>query len=275
MADQSDVRDIQLRLLSILKLIQAVCERHEIRFFLAYGTLLGAVRHKGFIPWDDDVDIFMTRQDYEKLFSVRDELGPDFIIQEWRTTPEYWCSYPKVRQLRPKPYIESLIADVTEKNGLFIDIFVLDGLPRERSLAQWLVAEVLNFARILLLLKDIGPRDPRPLIKAISPLARLIPRSLIAKVMEWGWSRWKDGPATWLVPYADPDLRNSPIRASAILSNGGGCSMVEFEGIPMPCPRDSEGFLHTYYGDYMQLPPEDQRACHDMRRNPDYHPDEG
>ena len=264
MLDDAEVRDLQLRELDILKKIDQICKRHNITFYLAYGTLIGAVRHQGFIPWDDDVDLMMTRDNYERFFAVRDELGEDFVVQDWRTTPDFWSFHPKVRQLRPKPYIDTLIEDVTDKNGLFVDIFLLDYLPEESSPQQSLTAAILDVTRLVLSAKQYGHHDPSPVIRALSHVARLVPKSLLEKVMLWGSTRWNNGPRKWVVSYGA--VMNHRTTVTPITDYGEPVFM-KFDDTEMPCPHNYDRLLREMYGDYMQLPPEDQRTTHGFRKN--------
>ena len=262
--DTADVRDIQIQELDILKRIREICERHGITYYLIYGTLIGAIRHQGFIPWDDDVDIMMTRDNYEQFFSHRDELGEDFIVQDWRTTPDFWSFHAKVRQLRPKPYIDTMVEDVTDKNGMFVDIFLLDYLPKQSSFRQSVMARVLDTARLTLSAKQYGHHDPSPMVRLLSHLARLVPKSLIKAIMLWGSTRWNDGPRNWVVSYGA--MMNHRTQVSPIEAYGQPV-LRPFEDTEMPCPQDHDLLLRGIYGDYMQLPPVSERTAHGFRRN--------
>ena len=262
--DAADVRDLQVQELDILKKIDDICRRHGITYYLIYGTLIGAIRHQGFIPWDDDVDIMMTRDNYEQFFAHRDELGEEFIVQEWRTTPDFWSFHPKVRQLRPKPYIDTMVEDVTDKNGMFVDIFLLDYLPRQDSFQQRLTARILDAARLILSAKQYGHHDPSPVIRALSRLGPLFPKSLIKKVMLAGSTRWNDGPHNWVVSYGA--MINHRTQVSPITAYGEPV-LRPFEDTEMPCPQDHDRLLREIYGDYMELPPESERTAHGFRKN--------
>jgi len=264
MLDTADVRDLQARELEILKKIDQICRRHDITYYLVYGTLIGVIRHQGFIPWDDDVDLMMTRDNYERFFAVRDELGEDFVVQDWRTTPDFWNFHPKVRQLRPKPYIDTLIEDATDKNGLFVDIFLLDYLPRQSSFSQTLMAILLDITRLTLSAKEYGHHDPSRAIRALSRVARLVPKSLIARIMLWGSTRWNKGPHNWVVSYGAMMQHRTQVSPMAAY---GEPVYRKFEDVEMPCPHNHDRLLREMYGDYMQLPPEDQRTTHGFRRN--------
>lgn len=124
------VRDVQIRLLDILKDIDIVCKKHDIPYWLTGGSALGAVRHKGFIPWDDDADIGMMRADYERFQSVACELGENYVIQCFETHKEYNVLIPPMKIRRKGTYCEEantlLKNKCKDSDGLFIDVFIVD-----------------------------------------------------------------------------------------------------------------------------------------------------
>lgn len=129
------VRDVQMVLLSMLKDIDALCRKHDIPYWLTGGSALGAVRHKGFIPWDDDADIGMMREDYERFVSVVHELEDGYIAQNFDLDVRYNVAVPmKVR--KKGTYCEEFNVLLKNKckecDGLFIDIFVLDHVSENR-----------------------------------------------------------------------------------------------------------------------------------------------
>ena len=131
------VRDVQLVLLEMLKDIDALCKKHNIRYWLTGGSALGAVRHKGFIPWDDDADIGMLREDYEKFQRVVHELGDAYITQCIETHREYNVLVPPMKVRKKGTYCVEYNALLKNKcrdsDGLFIDIFVLDHVSENKA----------------------------------------------------------------------------------------------------------------------------------------------
>lgn len=131
------VRQLQLVLLKMLKDIDAVCQKNEIPYWMTGGSALGAVRHKGFIPWDDDADIGMMRKDYERFLEVVHQLGDDYIIQSFETHPEYNVAIPPMKIRLKGTYCQE--ANVLLKNkckdsdGVFIDVFIIDFVSESKA----------------------------------------------------------------------------------------------------------------------------------------------
>lgn len=116
----------------ILDVIHQVCTEYGLRYSLAYGTLIGAVRHKGFIPWDDDIDLIMPREDYEKLLAIWNEAAPKgYILQNTRTDPDFTQNFTKIRKDHT-----TFLQDESEREkhyhkGIFVDIFPASGSVRQ------------------------------------------------------------------------------------------------------------------------------------------------
>lgn len=127
---ETDRRKIQELELEILKEIDRICNLHNIKYSVAYGTMLGAVRHKGFIPWDDDVDILMMRSDYIRFGEIcKTELNEQrFFYQTNATDGEYYYLFDKVR-LNNTVFKESFVSKYNIHHGVYIDIFPIDNLP--------------------------------------------------------------------------------------------------------------------------------------------------
>lgn len=253
------LRKVQLTQLEIAKEIKRVCEENGIGYFLCCGTLLGAVRHQGFIPWDDDLDIGMLRADYEKFCSIAPEkLRPQFCMQSWYTEPAYALPFGKVR-MRNTLYMEAK-GSLLEENGFYVDIFPFDNAPVD-------AAEQGKHA------------------KKLCGLFRM-------KLMKSGWKPWMENDrVNWkkrigylyyqlsaaLSSSADLVSRYDALAVSqpesGVLCRQRGLSRLDcyqkewyeaftelsFEGESFRVPANYDAVLTAQFGDYMQLPPEDQR----------------
>ncbi len=128
--DRETLRKVQLIQLEIANEIKRVCEKNNIKFFLDSGTLIGAIRHKGFIPWDDDLDIGMMREDYDKFCEIAaQELDSQFVLQTWDTEKDYPLPYGKIRK-KGTVYLEKRSRPLNE-NGFFVDILPYDYAPAD------------------------------------------------------------------------------------------------------------------------------------------------
>lgn len=130
--DNETLRKLQLVELEIANEIKRVCVENNIKYFLESGTLLGAVRHGGFIPWDDDMDIGMMRDEYEKFLKIAPEkLSSEFILQTWKNEKDYSLTFAKVRKL-DTIFLEYEFKDSSMHNGIWVDIFPYDSVPEKK-----------------------------------------------------------------------------------------------------------------------------------------------
>ena len=236
--DGSLLRNHQLRMLEMLKYIDGVCKKHHISYWLSSGTLLGAVRHGGFIPWDDDLDIEMLREDYLKLVKVLEkEISPDYALQTHQTDIHYLYPFAKLRDLH-SVIKETHDADLFYKyKGVYIDIFPLE--PLSLKLGG-------KFVRKHQRLKDkaVANRNKQEREKIIS-------RGWFFLSVRYFWIR------LWSRLTVHNELRHtwgSWLSISRMKAELFPLSQVEFEGSSFPAPRDVDGYLTRLYGNYLQLP---------------------
>ena len=150
------LRRVQLEQLEILKEIDRVCRENEIKYFLDSGTLIGAVRHEGFIPWDDDIDIGMLREDYEKFSKLAPKhLNKSYLWQSWKNDSSYALPFGKVRK-RNTVYIEEK-SGITKNCGFYVDVFPFDYAPRTKKERTKLVNKRVFWARCLLMKHGYKP----------------------------------------------------------------------------------------------------------------------
>ena len=125
------MNELQKKQLDILKAFISVCEKHHLQYFLVGGTALGAIRHKGFIPWDDDIDVGMLREDYDKFVELQDEFkGTPYFIQTFKSDPCYIYNFGKLRD-SSTTFIEAQYKYHRINHGVWIDIFPIDGFSKE------------------------------------------------------------------------------------------------------------------------------------------------
>lgn len=255
------IREIQLCELEILKEVKRVCEKYNFTFYLGSGTLLGAVRHKGFIPWDDDIDIEMPYPDYARFLKVaQDELGENYYVQCSETEEQLGRLYTKIR----KNNTVLLLADEVQNSGhhgVWIDIFPLIHI---NNTTEYRVKRILvSIYSYLTMGNDnyaIARRITREKKTTISvylrDLIRLLPLAIrlrIAKLLKGIIFRSHGSE----ISYIWGNL-SSPMPESIY----GAGKDVLFEGVLFRAPVDCDAYLKSTYGNYMQFPPENERGGH-------------
>lgn len=253
------IKTIQALEVEILKEIDRICQKHGIKYFLAGGTLLGAVRQGCSIPWDDDLDIGMLRDDFEKFKKVaKAELRPGFSYSGPKEGSHY--TIDKIR-LDPTYFSTNFSSKNVYPDGLFVDLLIYDKTSNNR-LFQRLHSIVLTALTTVMLIKWYN--TPRKnyhyaFSRLFLPLLRVLPWGLFHGLFNFcaKWYRHKKN-ARWLIDsvgkkvYADP-LPNEGLEDTVY---------VDFEGIKAPIPVDPVPYLTYAYGpSYMELPTYSQRRC--------------
>lgn len=255
------MNELQQVQLSILKEMDRVCRKNGIRYFLFSGTLLGAVRHQGFIPWDDDIDVVLLRDEYERFVNLPpEEFGPALFLQTSATDPEYRNVYAKLRR-SDTTYVESYMDHLRINHGVFIDIFPMDGVPSKRPLQAlfWYPISVLGYTASLKAFR----KEPKPhlvfpfvLFKVLSPLSGGALMKAYGKLMSMFDLRRTD--KVGFLTHAGFPLSHVVYERSWF----DRTVELEYEGIPMPAPGEHHLVLTQLFGDYMSPPPEDKRVSH-------------
>ena len=250
--------EIHSYLLDILKAIDAFCVKNAIRYSMAYGTLIGAARHKGFIPWDDDIDLLMPRPDFERFISL-------FGKEE---DSRYRCIY---RVDTEKEYYKHIFAKVHDswtelkqdryRFGLYVDIFPVDGKPDDPQLQRKMEKTLTHYAhRLNICSTRFNPFNfHQPLLANIA--AHLLgPDYYLRKCDElMGRYRYEDCNKAGAV-----SMTRNGVREVFDKSLFESYKTMEFEGCAFQAFADSEKFLVQQYGDYMQLPPLKDRRTHNI-----------
>lgn len=252
-----NIRELQDYLANNLKEVDKVFAKYRLRYFLVSGTMLGAVRHKGFIPWDDDIDIGMPRKDYELLIKHSNEWLPEYL--EF-VCPEYDSDYPlpygKIQDKRTT-CVEKLYRKLD--GGVFIDVFPLDGVP-EGKIARW-----WHFRKFLFWRKAIYfmYRDPYKHGKGPSswiPLMwqKLFKRKYVQKKLKRVMTECEYDGSHFMSEHYNAQTRFMP------RSVFGNPTDIEFEGMMLKGVEQPDEYLTIEYGDYMTLPPENKRHQHNF-----------
>jgi lipopolysaccharide cholinephosphotransferase len=251
------VRQVQLE---IALEIRRVCEENDIPYFLAHGTFLGAVRHGGFIPWDDDMDMGMLRRDYEKFCRIAPQkLKPEYCLQTWYTEPNYSLPFGKVMK-RGTVYLENKKTRRLQENGIYVDIFPHDYAPEDPVQQKKLVASLLSIYRMKLMKSGYKPWMEADRIIWKKRIGYLYYQ---AKSLFTSQSRLARDYDTLAV--AVPDSSVVCERNGRTTPTYHDRTWVEeladynFEGVTFKGPKNYDKYLSSLYGDYMELPPEGER----------------
>ena len=256
--DRETLLQVQPILLEIAKEIKRVCEENDIPYFLYRGTFLGAVRHQGFIPWDDDMDFAMLRRDYEKFRRIAPEkMDPRFCFQDWHTDEDYAHPFGKVRK-RGTRYVEAKCRPLAE-NGFYVDIYPLDYAPQAEADRKKLARQQLHLYRVKLMKSRYTTwmeGDKVILKKRIGYLLyQFISLFVSQKKLIETYERISQQPESDIL-YEQSALPRSYFFQKKWYASS---RMYPFEDTEFPGPEDGDECLSCLYGNYMELPPEDQR----------------
>ncbi len=259
-------RALQLEELTALLELKRLCEAHGLRYYLIAGSLLGAVRHRGFIPWDDDIDVAMPRRDYDKLARIaKRELSPGFFYQSAHTEKNCPFFFAKIRK-DGTSVTEELVKGVDMHDGCYVDIFPLDICPRsnKRAMRYFKLTRLIFCAIISKLNPDfVCEYTKKSAILAFRTL-RVLPicvlKSMRGAVRHWYTLTSRKGKlATVDGSYGYPKEAYPAEWFDDITT-------VSFEGAELPAPLKWDALLTHMYGDYMTPPDENKRQGHFIKK---------
>lgn len=250
----SEIHKVQLE---ILEEVDRICKKNRIQYFLSGGTLLGAARHKGFIPWDDDIDLWMTRTNYKKFKkAIRTQLSEEFFPEDYYTKKEYPLSILKIEK-RGTRFVEGVFSQVPLSHCIYIDIFPLDKVYRPIHKLQTAILIKLQAIRDYKV-RGVGKNQGN---KVKDFLYSAIPLPVCRALTEFFMRCLNFLPLKYYNQLSHRG-RHWPFFRKEDIEDLIG---VEFEGKEYPAPRKIDKILTDCYGDYMQLPPKDkQEPIHDI-----------
>lgn len=257
------LREIQLIELEILKYFAEFCENNGLRYFLDSGTLIGAIRHKGFIPWDDDIDVCMLREDYNKFVKLMQKKHcklTDNILLE----TEKDSVYPYLKLVDTRTVLVEYPNTNPLETGIYIDIFPKDGLLSTDANEQRRAKRVKQY----ILYGWLGTFTCKKYLNSDRMIDKI--KGMLIKTFIPNPSKWKEKALVLAQKQNDKDCA---FVSSLICSGMIGCAPVscfesqidvQFEGCTFKAPVGYDQYLHSLYmGDYMELPPEEKRVAHE------------
>lgn len=261
----TDIETLQKIEIEILDYVVCICKQNGLMYFLAGGTLLGAIRHKGFIPWDNDIDIAMPRNDYEKLCEILREMsGIEYQLIELRDDNMYYCPFVKVVNDRTI-LKENAGGESIMPLGVYIDIFPIDGIENndKKSVKRYLKIRDWSYriANATLYIENLS--FWRRLIKKVWQvlIVDVLKREKYFNILVKLLKKFPYGSTEYIVSTYGLRAEKEIIEYSAFAQTIN----VEFEGKMYNAPVGYDKYLTQMYGDYMKLPPESERvAPHDI-----------
>lgn len=248
MKKPNETKEIQNKLLEIIEFIDNICKKNNIEYFLAYGTCIGAIRHKGFIPWDDDLDIVMTYRNYMKFREIMNKQTSKYIFQTPIDDNEYNMPFGKVRDCTTT-YIQKGNEYSNMNQGLYVDIFPLVGYPTRkisrimfkinRSLAMYPFVNMIN----------------NPLLKQVANIIyRILGKRRMFKIFNKKITKYSCEEAKELISVYAETIEKE-INEKEIY---GTPKMVKFESLNLPIPEKYDIYLTKIYGNYMEIPSKEE-----------------
>ena len=258
--DSITLRKLQLTELEMMIEVDRICRKHNINYSLDGGTLLGAVRHNGFIPWDDDADIMMSREEYNKFYEVcKTELNQEkYFLQEFRTDLEYRWGYSKMRK-NGTVFLRKGQEHIKCHTGVCIDIFIFDKVPNNyiSRRVHWISCFIIRKG----LYSIVGK-------KSVTNLVEKILYNALAVLPREFWVCWlfilinkeKNKNRELISHLTYPNRKR--IRYGLSSNYYNEYAEKEFEGHQFKVIKEYDKYLKELFDDYMKLPPEDKRKVH-------------
>mgnify|MGYP005801824503 FL=1 len=246
---------LQRKELELFQAFLQVCRQLGLSYYLICGSALGAVKYRGFIPWDDDMDLAMLRPEYEVfLAQAPDLLSAHIFLQNYKTDPAFPAIYSKLRY-SGTAYIEKAARKLAMHHGIFIDLFPLDGYPAEPARQRRLERRKRHFRRALAAAFSGPPTVSRCFYRLLGSHRR---SSSIAAAYERLITQYSPADSALLANHGNWQ----GARDYAPREEFGPGALAQFEQLPVRLPADYDAYLRRKYGDYWKDPPASRQVSH-------------
>lgn len=251
---------IKNELLDILDYFDKVCKENNLNYYLGGGTLLGSIRHNGIIPWDDDIDVYMPREDYEKLLKLKID-NDTFWLDSYKSNKNNWYPFSKIRNKKTE-YLESEAKGYKGQQGMWIDIFPIDNTKNNKfSFLKTRKKIIKNCRKILSnkCYKSIKDYDDLKR-KIYYIISALIPRKIVIYIREFMMKCENNQHNKYLISFGSRYKIEKQLHLKEKIFP---LEKHLYENKMYPVPKDYDYVLTKIYGeDYMKLPPKEKRVTH-------------
>ena len=246
--------------LEMLKIFIDVCKEYDLQYFLVCGSCLGAIRHAGFIPWDDDIDVGMPREDYENFLEIaRDKLPSHLFLQTSNTDPEYPHPFAKIRNSNTT-YIETSVKNLNINHGVYLDVFPIDGIS-ENKFIRGLIKFKKKYYNLVIskcfyserYVENSLKKYVKKVLWQLNPDIKKAIRKRETLFCKYAYV------SSSLITNFGSAWGDREIMPKDILGQG---KKAVFEGIDVIVPEKYDEYLTRLYGDYMTPPPPEKRIAH-------------
>ncbi len=244
-------RKLQLKILDIVKDIDDVCKKNNIEYYILYGSALGAIRHKGFIPWDDDFDIGMTYDNYVKFLEVcEQQLDKNkYYVQTPDKEEDYYLSFSKIRDITTT-LIEEGNKDIDIVRSIYVDVFPIVGCPDNKF-----KEEILKINRAFMLSANKNIINNKVFRGIFNVILKIFGRKRILKYTTKRCFKYDCNSSKYWVSIADGDsFEQNKLEKSVY----GKPRYIDFEDTKLPVPEKTDEYLRNIYGNYMEIPSKEQ-----------------
>ena len=259
-----EIRKYQFAQLELMKMVDELCSKLNLTYYIIGGTLLGAVRHGGFIPWDPDIDIAMPREDYEKMREYWASNPSDRYFYQHYSTEKNHCSPHAMIKIKNSHVVignhETRFNPAYD--GIYLDIFPLDNPPENKKLQEKQMRKIKRIRNIIYLKSGCVYKENNLIIRlikrAISVLLTPVSFRHENKKLDVVMQEYNNPASEYLVSMASRYSYWKQLMPKTVY---GTPIRINFEGLLLAAPAETEDYLTRLYGDYMKLPSEEHRAA--------------